>query len=697
MKKFTSKIVAIAIFVVAIVLICAGIYGYSIRNNENVASMLTRMRSYAVMHSAANGIIDDIALAAKKEARAFADDNGYTRNQRSAYATEQEAIARAEAQTRYLNFGAVNTSSFEGDIAVIRETLGDYYEMESAEKAVYAENYAGLYTMVSGLGDELNTIITEEYAAAALAAEESEASITYKYDMEAILAGGLSGFTAEYNMLDAQDQKVVDKLLKKSADEVLATLTATASAEETPSEGGEASDEIATDFAFFEASPALKAKKDSVDPLYASLWTKLMTVMPDLTEDMQKDMRNDITAIIYQQGDTFEKEAARYSAVKSESVFSSGDRTALTIASSGNNMIVIGVGLAIFALCIFFYAKLVKSLGMPRLVILLFLLFLCVVASLYGINVPSMLGSILKRTGMYGVLALAMLPGIQCGISLNMGMTVGIIAGLMSTMIAMEANMVGWGAFAFASILGVVFAIPIGWAYAKLLNRLKGNEMTVSTYVGFSIVSLFCIAWMLLPFRNPKLTWALGLGLRVMHNMGDSFGGILDKLWSFKIGGVNVPTGLLLFLLICCLAMWLFSRSKTGVAMIAAGSNPRFAEASGINVNKMRALGTILSTCIAAVGIIVYSQSFGFMQLYNGPKQMGFVAASAILIGGASVSRGKVSHVILGTFLFQGVLAMGIQVANAAISVGGLSEVMRILISNGIILYALTQSGGDNK
>ncbi len=73
------------------------------------------------------------------------------------------------------------------------------------------------------------------------------------------------------------------------------------------------------------------------------------------------------------------------------------------------------------------------------------------------------------------------------------------------------------------------------------------------------------------------------------------------------------------------------------------------------------------------------------------------MAASAILIGGATVTRAKVSHVIIGTFLFQGVLALGIQVANAAIQEGGLSEVMRILISNGIILYALTQSGGESR
>ena len=41
--------------------------------------------------------------------------------------------------------------------------------------------------------------------------------------------------------------------------------------------------------------------------------------------------------------------------------------------------------------------------------------------------------------------------------------------------------------------------------------------------------------------------------------------------------------------------------------------------------------------------------------------------------------------------------ALGQQIANAAVAGGGLSEVMRIMISNGIILYALTQSGGASR
>ena len=148
---------------------------------------------------------------------------------------------------------------------------------------------------------------------------------------------------------------------------------------------------------------------------------------------------------------------------------------------------------------------------------------------------------------------------------------------------------------------------------------------------------------------------------------------------------------------LCCFLVWLFSRSKTGIAMRAVGNNRRFAQSTGVNVDKMRTIGTVLSTVLGAIGILVYSQSYGFMQLYTAPRQMGFVAASAILIGGASTTRAKISHVIIGTFLFQGVLTLGMPVANELVPGSTISETMRILISNGIILYALTKSGGDTR
>lgn len=128
--------------------------------------------------------------------------------------------------------------------------------------------------------------------------------------------------------------------------------------------------------------------------------------------------------------------------------------------------------------------------------------------------------------------------------------------------------------------------------------------------------------------------------------------------------------------------------------MQTAGSNPRFAEASGINVDSMRIIGTILSTVLGAMGILVYAQSYGFLQLYTAPLYMAFPAVAAILIGGASVQKASITHVIIGTFLFQALLVVALPVSNAVLPEGNLSEVVRIIISNGIIVYALTRIGG---
>ena len=307
-------------------------------------------------------------------------------------------------------------------------------------------------------------------------------------------------------------------------------------------------------------------------------------------------------------------------------------------------------------------------------------LLLCLLAMILGLSLPSQLSNTLVRLGMNGVLVLAMLPGIQCGISLNLGLPIGIIGGLIGGLLCIEFGMSGFTGLFFAVAVGLVIAAVTGWLYGLLLNRLKGSEMSVTTYVGFSVVSLMCIAWLVLPFKSPIMKWPLGNGLRTTIGLQTSYRHVLNDFLSFEIFGITIPTGLLLFFALCCLLVWLFMRSKTG-----------------INVDRMRIIGTTLSTMLAAVGIIVYGQSYGFMQLYQAPRQMGFLAASAILIGGATTSRAKISHVVIGTFLFQGVLTLGMPVANALVPQSTISETLRILISNGIILYALTKSGGANR
>ena len=71
-----------------------------------------------------------------------------------------------------------------------------------------------------------------------------------------------------------------------------------------------------------------------------------------------------------------------------------------------------------------------------------------------------------------------------------------------------------------------------------------------------------------------------------------------------------------------CLAFWVFQKSKTGVMMKVSGMNPMFGRSIGIDNDRMRVMGTILSTICGAIGIVVYAQGIGMYQLYTAPRNM---------------------------------------------------------------------------
>lgn len=336
----------------------------------------------------------------------------------------------------------------------------------------------------------------------------------------------------------------------------------------------------------------------------------------------------------------------------------------------------------------------IDKVGLPRVIIGGFFIILCILAIPLKLSLPMLVSDMLVRFGMNGILVLAMVPGILCGIGLNFGLPIGILAGILGGLISIELNLSGGVGFFVGIAIGIPIAIIFGYLYGVLLNKVKGSEMMIATYAGFSAISLMCIGWLLLPFKSDEIKWPIGDGLRTTITLDGRYASILDNLWSFKIAGVEIPTGALIIFFVCCIFMSLFLKSKTGIMMAAAGDNPNFARASAIPVDKMRIIGTTISTVLGSVGIMVYSQSYGFFQLYQAPMMMGFAAVAAILIGGASIRKSKVSHVIIGTFLFQGLLTIGLPIANQAVQGGGLSEIIRIIVTQGIILYALTKAKG---
>lgn len=334
----------------------------------------------------------------------------------------------------------------------------------------------------------------------------------------------------------------------------------------------------------------------------------------------------------------------------------------------------------------------IENAGWPRIIIALFLFALFVAAPFVGVRIDASVSDTLVRVGMNGILVLAMVPMIQSGCGLNFGLPLGIIAGLLGAVTSIQIGVTGAIGFVIAMAIAVPIAIVLGWLYGQLLNRVKGDEMMIATYVGFSSVALMCIAWLLLPYTSPTMIWGYGgSGLRTTISVEGFWLNALSQYLNIRIGEFfYVPVGMFIFFAFVSFLVWAFFRTKTGTAITAVGSNPEFARASGIDVDKMRTISVIMSTALGAIGILVYEQSFGFIQLYMGPFYMAFPAVAAILLGGASVNKASMVNVVVGTFLFQGILTMTPSVINSVMQTD-MSEVIRIIVSNGMILYALTR------
>ena len=352
-----------------------------------------------------------------------------------------------------------------------------------------------------------------------------------------------------------------------------------------------------------------------------------------------------------------------------------------------------------------------KKMGYPRLIISGFLLILFIMTPFVGISLPMQITNIINRFSWNAVLVLAMVPMIHAGCGLNFGLPLAIICGLLGGTLSIQLGFTGAMSFVMAAVIATPFAVILGGGYGLLLNRIKGGEMMIATYVGFSVMSFFCMMWLLLPYSSPTMVYGLsGNGLRPTISLDGFYNQVLAsfleidfakiaRALNISLGAledIKIPTGSLLLFALLAFLMWAFLHTKTGTAMTAVGSNPNFARAAGINVDRIRTLSVIMSTWLGAVGILIYQQGFGFLQLYNAPNNMTMPTVAAILIGGALVNKASIANVIIGTILFQGMVTMTPTIMNAVIHTD-MSEVIRIIVSQGMILYALTRRTEGSK
>lgn len=155
---------------------------------------------------------------------------------------------------------------------------------------------------------------------------------------------------------------------------------------------------------------------------------------------------------------------------------------------------------------------------------------------------------------------------------------------------------------------------------------------------------------------------------------------------------ITVPVITWLLVLLLCGFNVIIMKTKLGQEFRAVGQNRVVANASGINVDRVRVIAIMISTVLAAFGQIIFLQSDGMcvMASYAAHEQVGLYAGAAILVGGASIDRATNGQALLGTFLFH-LVFITVQSAMAKLFPNNtdITEYLRAFLSYGVIAVAL--------
>ena len=119
------------------------------------------------------------------------------------------------------------------------------------------------------------------------------------------------------------------------------------------------------------------------------------------------------------------------------------------------------------------------------------------------------------------------------------------------------------------------------------------------------------------------------------------------------------------------------------------GNDIHIAEASGIDVNRIRILATIFSTVLASWGQLTFLQNMGTFSTYTAQQNVGTYAIAALLVGGATIDKANVKQAFTGVVLFQLLFLLAPAAGTKIFHDTQVGEYFRTVISNGVIAVAL--------
>ncbi len=374
---------------------------------------------------------------------------------------------------------------------------------------------------------------------------------------------------------------------------------------------------------------------------------------------------------------------------------------------------------------------------------------LCIICFYYsGQTAPYVMYELFGRMSRNAFIVLALILPIVAGMGINFAITIGAMAAQISALWVIEWGISGLGGFVTAALMTVPIAGFFGFLIGNLLNKMKGQEMIGGLILGYFANGLYQLLFLfifgnIIPLNAPGLVikGSTGVANTIDLSTERGFKYALDGMVRLPFGqGLYVLCGIaaalvvlllvlkkmekkkgIILLAVCggaCLiyqipfvsalfemvqvpvvtflvvgALCLFNsglmKTKLGQQFRAVGQNRTVANASGINVDRVRVIAIMISTVLAGWGQLIFVQNMGSFQTYGAHEQVGLYAGAAILVGGASIKKATNGQAILGCILFHLLFIVAPSAGKNLFGDAAIGEYFRVFISYGVIALAL--------
>ena len=374
-----------------------------------------------------------------------------------------------------------------------------------------------------------------------------------------------------------------------------------------------------------------------------------------------------------------------------------------------------------------------------------------------GQTVSYVMYELFGRLSRNAFIVLALIIPIVAGMGINFAITIGAMAAQIAALWVIEWGISGLTGFLVAMLMTMPIAAFFGYLIGKLMNKMKGQEMIGGLILGYFANGLYQLLFLfifgnLIPLKAPGLVikgstgvantidlstdrgfkYALDGLLRVSFSTAVliicgiiAVGALvlfarkkMEKKKAFTYGGicvaaivvaqlpfvknifsmVTVPMITFFVVGLLCIFNNALMKTKIGQQFRAVGQNRTVANASGINVDRVRVIAIVISTVLAGWGQLIFVQNMGSFQTYGAHEQVGLYAGAAILVGGASIKKATNGQALLGCILFHLLFIVAPSAGKNLFGDAAIGEYFRVFISYGVIAPALVMyAWGDYK